>query len=71
MKTGACTSADGRPYGGVLEYSYNKEIVNQVAAYLRKAGHEVETLVCPELEFSRSTEEKNYKVPKANTGGYA
>ena len=70
LKTGVCTSADGRPYGGVLEYAYNKGIVNQVAAYLRKAGHTVDVLVCPELQFSRSTEEKDYKVPKANAGGY-
>lgn len=70
LKTGVCTSADGRPYGGVLEYAYNKGIVNQAAAYLRKAGHTVDVLICPELQFSRSTEEKNYKVPKANAGGY-
>ena len=70
MKTGVCTSADGRPYGGVLEYAYNKSIVNQAAAYLRQAGHVVDVLICPELQFSRSTEEKNYKVPKANAGGY-
>lgn len=70
MKTGVCTSADGRPYGGVLEYAYNKDIVNQAAAYLRQAGHAVDVLICPELQFSRSTEEKNYKVSKANAGGY-
>lgn len=70
LKTGVCTSADGRPYGGVLEYAYNKGIVNQVAAYLRKAGHTVDVLACPELQFSRSTDEKSYKVPKANAGGY-
>ena len=70
MKTGVCTSADGRPHGGVLEYAYNKGIVNQVAAYLRQAGHVVDVLVCPELQFSRSTDEKSYKVPKANAGGY-
>lgn len=70
LKTGACTSADGRSYGGVLEYAYNKAIVNQAAAYLRKVGHTVDVLICPELQFSRSTEEKKYKVPKANAGGY-
>lgn len=70
LKTGVCTSADGRPYGGVLEYAYNKSIVNQAAAYLQQAGHVVDVLICPELQFSRSTEEKNYKVPKANAGGY-
>ena len=45
LKTGVCTSADGRPYGGVLEYAYNKGIVNQVAAYLRKAGHTIDVIV--------------------------
>lgn len=70
LKTGQCTSADGRPYGGVLEYSYNKGIVNQVAAYLRKVGHAVDVLICPELQFSKSTEEKIYKVPKENAGDY-
>mgnify|MGYP002795963894 FL=1 len=70
LKTGVCTSADGRPYGGVLEYAYNKGIVNQAAAYLRQAGHVVDVLICPELQFSRSTDEKDYKVPKANAGGY-
>ena len=70
LKTGVCTSADGRPYGGILEYAYNKSIVNQVAGYLRQAGHTVDVLVCPELQFSRSTDEKSYKVPKANSGGY-
>lgn len=70
MKTGVCTSADGRPYGGVLEYAYNKGIVNQAAAYLRQAGHVVDVLICPELQFSRSTDEKAYKVPKANAGNY-
>lgn len=70
LKTGACTSADGRPYGGVLEYAYNKSIVNRAAAYLRQVGHTVDVLVCPELQFSRSTDEKNYKVSKANAGDY-
>ena len=71
LKTGVCTSADGRPYGGVLEYAYNKKIVNQVATYLRPMGHTVDVLICPELQFSCSTEEKEYKVTKANSGDYA
>ena len=70
LKTGVCTSADGRPYGGVLEYAYNKRIVKQAAAYLRQVGHTVDVLICPELQFSRSTDEKDYKVPKANAGCY-
>ena len=70
LKTGACTSADGRPYGGVLEYAYNKSIVNRAADYLRQVGHTVDVLVCPELQFSRSIDEKDYKVQQANAGGY-
>lgn len=70
LKNGHCTSADGRPYGGVLEYAYNKVIVHQIAKYLRQAGHTVDVLVCPELQFSRSSDEKGYKIPKANSGGY-
>lgn len=70
LKTGNCTSADGRPYGGVLEYSYNKGIIENIAAYLRSVGHTAETLVCPELRFSKSTEEKTYKLAKENAGGY-
>ena len=70
LKSGACTSADGRPYGGVLEYAYNKGIINRVAEYLRAAGHTADVLICPELQFSRSTEEKDYKLSRANSGGY-
>lgn len=70
LKTGSCTSADGRPYGGVLEYAYNKNIVNRVAEYLRSVGHKVDVLICPELQFSRSTDEKAYKLQRVNSGGY-
>lgn len=70
LKTGNCTSADGRPFGGVLEYSYNKHIVEQVAEYLRSVGHKVEVLVCPELRFAKSTEEKSFKLQKVNNGNY-
>lgn len=70
LKTGNCTSADGRPYGGVLEYAYNKNIVNRVAKYLRSVGHKVDVLICPELQFSRSTDEKAYKLQRVNSGGY-
>ncbi len=70
LKTGSCTSADGRPYGGVLEYAYNKNIVNRVAEYLRSVGHKVDVLICPELQFKKSTEEKTYKLQRVNSGGY-
>lgn len=70
LKTGSCTSADGRPYGGVLEYAYNKNIVNRVAEYLRTMGHKVDVLICPELQFRKSTDEKAYKLQRVNSGGY-
>lgn len=70
LKTGNCTSADGRPYGGVLEYAYNKNIVNRVAEYLRSAGRKVDVLICPELQFKKSTDEKAYKLQRVNSGGY-
>ena len=70
LKSGNCTSADGRAYGGILEYSYNKAIVERIAAYLRSAGHVVDVLVCPELQFEKSTDEKSYKISRINHGGY-
>lgn len=70
LRNGYYTSADGRPFGGVLEYTYNKNIVGEVATYLRQAGHTVDVLTCPESVFVKSSEEKAYKVPKANAGGY-
>lgn len=70
LKNGNCTSADGRPYGGVLEYTYNKSIANDVAEYLRSVGHTVDVIICPELRFGKSTEEKTYKLAKEKTGNY-
>lgn len=70
LKNGYYTSADGRPFGGVLEYEYNKNIVNDVASYLRGYGHTVDVLICPEKQFTMSTEEKAYKLSRVNAGGY-
>lgn len=70
LKNGYYTSADGRPFGGVLEYTYNKNIVGMVAIYLRKVGHDVTTLICPEKVFAKNTEEKTYKVTKVNEDTY-
>lgn len=67
---GCYTSADGRSFGGVLEYRYNKSIVKPTAEYLRKTGHTVDVLICPERVFKKSTDEKAYKLPRANKGGY-
>lgn len=70
LKTGHCTSADGRPYGGVLEYAYNKSIAESVKKYLQSVGHQVTLLICPELRFGKSTEEKTYKLNIEKAGKY-
>lgn len=70
LKNGRCTSADGRPYGGVLEYAYNKELAEKIRTYLQSAGHEVKLLVCPEHRFNRSREERAYKLKEENAGNY-
>lgn len=70
LRNGYYTSADGRPYGGLLEYTYNKNIVGDIATYLRSSGHTVDVIVCPERFFSKSTEEKQYKLSKVNNKGY-
>ena len=70
LKNGRCTSADGRPYGGILEYAYNKEIAGKVQTYLQSAGHEVKLLICPELQFHRPSEERTYKLKEEKYGGY-
>ena len=70
LKTGSCTSADGRSFGGVLEYAYNKNIVYQAAAYLQSAVHQADILICPELKFGKSTDEREYKLSRVNSGGY-
>lgn len=70
LKNGYFTSADGRKYGGVLEYEYCKKLAPYVKKWLELAGHEVDLIVCPELVFESYKEEYNYKVPKANSGDY-
>lgn len=70
LKNGNVTSADGRAYGGVLEYEYCKSQAAPVAEYLRSAGHTVDVIICPERQFAASKEERTYKLNKVNNGGY-
>ena len=71
LKSGACTSADGRPYGGVLEYKYCKDFARlYLVPQLRKAGHTVDLIICPEKKFETKYEERGYKIPKINKGNY-
>lgn len=69
-KNGNITSADGTKFGGVNEYQYNKSLAPYVAKYLRELGNAVDVIVCPEKQFSASTEEKAYKLDIVNNGTY-
>lgn len=70
LKSGACTSADGRKYGGCLEYNWNKAFSRQVKSALEKKGHKVTRIICPEKQFTSSIQERNYKLDKINNGDY-
>ncbi|MGO0862224.1 N-acetylmuramoyl-L-alanine amidase, partial [Clostridioides difficile] len=66
LKSGACTSADGV----INEYQYNKSFVPVLANIFRKEGHKVDVIICPEKQFKTKLEEKSYKIPRVNGGGY-
>lgn len=66
LKSGACTSADGV----VNEYQYNKSLAPVLADMFRKEGHKVDVIICPEKQFKTKNEEKSYKIPRVNGGGY-
>lgn len=70
LKSGACTSADGRAKGGVLEYAYCRDLAPYVKKYLEAAGHSVNLVICPEGQFTSSTQERGYKISRENAGGY-
>lgn len=70
LKNGNITSADGTKFGGVSEYKYNKALAPYVAKYLRELGHTVDVIICPEKQFTVSTEEKAYKLNIVNDGTY-
>lgn len=71
LKNGAYTSADGRKYGGVIEYKYCRDFAKKyLVPQLRKAGHEVDLIICPEGKFETKYEERGYKIPKINKEDY-
>lgn len=70
LANGCITSADGRKYGGVNEYEFNKKLAPIVAKYLRLKGHTVDIIICPERKFKYSTEEKEYKLNIVNNNDY-
>lgn len=66
LRGGGCTSASGY----VNEYRYNKALAPYVKRELEKQGHSVDIIVCPEGQFSNWKQERNYKLPIANSGKY-
>lgn len=70
MRNGSVTSADGRSYGGCLEYEYCKNLVKYIEKWLVKAGHNVTVCIVPERKYNGTTDEFNYKIPLENKGNY-
>ena len=62
LKNGSITSADGTKFGGGNEYTYCKSLSKYVEKYLEANGHEVDRVVCPEGKFTKSTDERTYKL---------
>ena len=71
LKNGTYTSADGRKYGGCIEYNYCKGFgKNYLVPALNKAGHDVDLIICPEKIFTSSKQEKEYKLSRINKENY-
>lgn len=70
LRNGCYTSADGKKYGGCNEYKWCKAFSKQLKTQLKKKGYEVDRIVCPELKFACSIQEKNYKLNRIRTGNY-
>ncbi|WP_027703011.1 N-acetylmuramoyl-L-alanine amidase [Metaclostridioides mangenotii] len=66
LKDGNCTSASGV----VNEYQYCKALAPVLTNLLKKEGHTVDMIICPEIQFTKATEEKDYKLPKINGKKY-
>lgn len=66
LKSGMYTSAAGK----CIEYKYCKKLAPYVAKELRKKGHNVKVVICPENIFKTSADEKPYKLNSVNGKGY-
>ena len=71
LKNGAYTSADGRKYGGVIEYKYCRDFARlYLVPQLKANGHDVTLIICPEKQFTDSEQEKDYKLSRINKTNY-
>ncbi|WP_027702132.1 N-acetylmuramoyl-L-alanine amidase [Metaclostridioides mangenotii] len=66
LKNGLCTSADGL----INEYQYCKTLAPILVDILRKEGHEVGVIICPERQFTCKNQERIYKLPRINGKKY-
>jgi hypothetical protein len=66
LKSGENTSANGVKN----EYNYNKSLAPKIVELLKKEGHTVKLLQCPERMFIKSTEEAGYKLSVVNSDKY-
>lgn len=66
LKNGCYTSADGY----CNEYRYNKKLINEVVKCLKKKGHLVDMVKCPEKIFNYPSDEKTYKLEKEHSKSY-
>lgn len=70
LKNGNYTSADGRKYGGCLEYRWCKAFSGQLKTALEKKGHRVTKIICPEKKFTYSSQERPYKLDLINNAPF-
>ena len=66
LKSGAYTSANGTPFGGVLEYAYNKELAPLLQKWMIRGGWACDLIICPEGQFTSSKQESSYKLNLVN-----
>lgn len=62
LKGGIRTSADGTKNGGVNEYFWCKRFSKNLTNQLRLQGNTVTRIICPERKFTKSTDERYYKL---------
>lgn len=71
LKSGVYTSADGRKYGGVIEYKYCRDFAKKyLVPQLKAKGHDVDLIICPEKQFTDAKQEKDYKLSRINKKDY-